>query len=108
MNQIITLSPQQPTLPGTLSSDSVIVLCDTSTGAFSVTMPDGFATECKVVIIKNTGLNNLTINFPAQSLLKLHDEVLQVETLYPGQSMDFANDPMSGYWYTLSDVARFE
>lgn len=59
--QILNLSPSQPDLIGAYIGNHVIVLCDTTAAAFTVTLPDAFCSQDVMFEIVNTGNNTLTV-----------------------------------------------
>jgi hypothetical protein len=61
--QTITLTPYDSSLIGKyIHTDTVIVLCDTTAGAFSFTLPDFSLTADIRFVIKNVGVNDVTVN----------------------------------------------
>lgn len=59
--QILNLSPAQPDIIGAYIGNHAIVLCDTTTAPFTVTLPDAFCSQDVMFEIVNTGSNTLTI-----------------------------------------------
>jgi hypothetical protein len=87
-----------PNLQGSFNSDSVLVLCDTSAGSFTVTMPAAQLPQVKTVTLKNDGANLVTVNFPIVSRLKTYNDLLQSVEITAGNSLTFLNDRLSGNW----------
>ena len=103
MNQIINISPKENNILGQFREDSIIVICDTEDGAFSVSMPEGFLTKCHNVTFYNTGTYDVTLNFPVQSMLYFYNGSVTSVAIGGGESVDIFNEPTSGKWRSITD-----
>lgn len=104
-NQIINVSPKANNILGQFREDSIIIICDTELGEFSVSMPDGFLTKCHQLTFYNTGESDVTLNFPVQSLLYFFSGSVASVAIGGGESVDMFNEPVTGKWRSITDPA---
>lgn len=102
-NQIIPISPKNTNLIGQFREDMIFVLADTSLGAFSSTMPEGYLSKCFIVNVRNIGAPAFTLNFPEKSRLHYYDTSVTSVVIPSGRSIDFFNEPLSGKWRVCGD-----
>jgi hypothetical protein len=102
-NQILNISSKNNNILGQFIEDTVFVLCDTTIGDFSVTMPEGSLSRCHSVRFDNIGDNEVTINFNNSSLLYFTTSYVSTITIGAGSAMSLFNEPITGKWYSVRD-----
>jgi|WetSurSiteA1Bulk_404760.scaffolds.fasta_scaffold02877_3 hypothetical protein len=102
-NQIINISPTMTNLLGSFTEDSVIILCDTSSGEFSSEIPDGFLSKCVNVKLFNIGIYDIVLNFKSKSLLYFYNGYISSVVIGAGQSFEMFNEPITGKWRSVTD-----
>lgn len=86
--QILNLTPYENTLIGKyIKTDTVIVLCDTTAGAFTVQLPDLTMAIDTRFLFKNVGVNDLTLK------------------TVTGQYMDGISEITFGQWKSIEIVS---
>ena len=102
-NQIINISPKATNLKGAFVEDVIIILCDSTDGAFSAEMPEGFTSKCYAITFYNIGSNDFTHNFPTRSRLYFYNGYVANIVIGSGGSVDIFNEPVSGKWRSITD-----
>ena len=95
--QKITLTPNDNALDGKIFAETehAHILCDTSTGAFTVTLPDAQMTMQRELIIKNIGsTNNLYVVSRAGQFI----DAVRTETVTPLGVLSVWPDLVKTWW----------
>jgi len=102
-NQIINISPKTSNIQGLFREDEIIIVCDTTLGDFSTSMPEGYLSKCHKVSFYNIGTNDLTISFNPVSLLYFTTGSVSNVVIGGGNSVEMFNEPTSGKWRSITD-----
>lgn len=100
--QTIKLTPQQPNIAGLITSETVLVLCNTTIGEFSINVPIGKSSKSIELIIKNIGNNDLVLNFDRNSPLQNYLGNLTEYTLLSDECLRISNDKLTGLWHKIN------